>query len=429
MRRAMALLLVFLVLSSLAAYTARALLFNLAYVVGLTLTLSFIWALSNILWVRIDRDTVTRRTQVGEHVEERFVVRNTGLLPKLWLEVRDQSELPGHRAGQVLSGIPPRHERGWVTRTLCRKRGRYRLGPISLAAGDPFGLFRFRRRFPEIRHLVVLPATFELPRLQIPAGRLTGGDALHRRTHYVTPSAAGIRDYVPGDSYNRIHWPSTARRGRLIVKEFELDPAADVWIVLDLQSDVHAEAPEFGLAVNGEPAILHLGEPTLHIVPTTEEYTVTVAASLAQHFLGRNRSVGLVAYGQHREVVQADRGLRQLTRLLECLAVLRAEGSVALHEILATEYTQFGRGTTVMVVTPSPDERWVEALRPLRDRGVRPAAVVIDPASFDARYAGARVPPANLLAAGLPTFVVRQGDDLSEVLCYSRKRDHGNSRA
>jgi uncharacterized protein (DUF58 family) len=49
---------------------------------------------------------------------------------------------------------------------------------------------------------------------------------------------ASVRDYAPGDSFNRIHWPSTARTGQLIVKEFELDPMADIWLFLDLEKRV-----------------------------------------------------------------------------------------------------------------------------------------------------------------------------------------------
>ncbi len=425
MRRVWTLLVVLFAISALAMYTGRSLLYNLAYVVGLTLLLSFLWAWSNIHWVELRRTTVTQRTQVGQHAEERFVVRNSGFLPKLWLEVRDESELPGHNPSQVISGIPPRHERGWVVKTICRQRGRFRLGPVRISSGDPFGLFRFHRLLPETSHLVVFPATFELSRLALPLGRLTGGDALRRRTHYVTPSVAGIRDYVPGDSFNRIHWPSTARKASLIVKEFELDPAADVWIVLDLNEDVQAEAPSLMTVPRHEPAVLHLHESEPEIVPTTEEYGITIAASLAQHFLARHRSVGLVAYGQHREVVQADRGLRQLTRLLESLAVLRAEGTVPLHQVLVTEYAHFGRGTTVVVVSPSPDERWVQALRPLRDRGIRPVVVMVEPASFDARLAGASVPPASLLMGGVPCYLVRQGDSLAQALSY---RDYSAGR-
>src|SRR5260370_11248838 len=87
--------------------------------------------------------------------------------------------------------------------------------------------------------------TLELPAFTLPLGPMPGGEALRRGAHYVTANAAGVRDYSPGDSFNRIHWRSTARRDRLIVKEFELDPLSDIWVFLDGDRGVQAsEKPE-----------------------------------------------------------------------------------------------------------------------------------------------------------------------------------------
>ena len=88
--------------------------------------------------------------------------------------------------------------------------------------------------------MIVYPATIELPAFAQPLGQLPGGEVMRRRTHYVTTNVAGVREYAPGDSFNRIHWPLTARAGRLIVKEFELDPTADIWLFLDMQQEVPA---------------------------------------------------------------------------------------------------------------------------------------------------------------------------------------------
>ena len=60
----------------------------------------------------------------------------------------------------------------------------------------------------------------------------------------VTPQAAGVRDYAPGDALRRIHWPTSARRDRLMTKEFDQDPQADVWIFLDAYAPVHYRVPE-----------------------------------------------------------------------------------------------------------------------------------------------------------------------------------------
>ena len=52
--------------------------------------------------------------------------------------------------------------------------------------------------------MLVYPATLDLPGFMPPMGMLPGGDAMRRRTHYITPNVSTVRDYVPGDSFNRI---------------------------------------------------------------------------------------------------------------------------------------------------------------------------------------------------------------------------------
>lgn len=416
MHRSGFLFLLLVVLTIIAAQTGRRLLFTLVYLLGATLIFSFLWAWSNLRWVALTRITQSKRVQVGRLAEERFIIRNTGFLPKLWLEMRDFSELPGYRASRVVNSLPGKRARGWAVKSTARKRGRFRLGPMRLISGDPFGLFKLVRDIPQTSSIVVYPATFPIPRFAPPVGQLHGGESLRRRIHHVTPNVAGVREYAPGDSFSRMHWPSVARHARLIVKEFEEDPTANIWIVLDMDQDVQAEAPGAAVDHGREPALLWLNEPQPVIEPTTEEYAVTVAASLGEHFLQQNRAVGLIAHGVEREVVQPDRGLRQLTKLLESLAVLQARGTLSLEHVLALEEAFFTRGTTVVVVTASPWPVWVHGLRALRRRGIRPIAVLVDAHSFDRRAPTIASAESALAVAGIPAYVVRQGDALGEAL-------------
>jgi len=178
----------------------------------------------------------------------------------------------------------------------------------------------------------------------------------------VTTNVAGVREYVPGDSFNRIHWPSTARTGRLIVKEFELDPTADIWLFLDMQREVQVGSAWETVPAREGPALLWKEQPRLELDPTTEEYGVTIAASLARHFIRLDRAIGLIAYGQHRQMAQADRGDRQLTKLLETLAVIKARGRIPIGDVVAVETSHFSRDTTAVVVTPSTDEGLADML-------------------------------------------------------------------
>lgn len=394
--------------------TGRALFYHLAYLfIGLIL-LSFLWAWVGIGWVHLRRQTRARRTQVGRPLEERFVVRNASFFPKLWLEVHDESDLPGHLASYVVNALPARHERAWTIRTICLERGRFTLGPITLYSGDPLGLFQLKRSLKPTSNVVVYPITVDIPTFQLPVGLLPGGDALRRRTHYITTNASSVRDYVPGDSFSRIHWRSTARRDRLIVKEFELDPLSDVWIFLDMCQDAHAALPFEKPKWTVDRPFWEQPEQ-IELPPSTEEYGVAAAASLAQHFLRRDRALGLISYGQRREVIQADRGERQLTKALETLAVLHAVGEVPLHEVIRAEAQPLPRGTTVVIVTPSSDIRWVLEARQMERAGLRLVAVVIDAATFGGKK-GAEEWAAQLSSAGTMTYLVRCDDSLERVL-------------
>jgi len=406
---------ILLVLTAFAAFaTGHPVFSQLSYVLLTAILLSFIWTWFNLRWVRLERAVRSRRAQVGRIAEEKFTLVNRGLLPKLWLEVRDETDLLGYHAGRVVPVLSGRGQVSWTARTVCQRRGTFTLGPTTLLSRDPFGLVRMTRTLVGGDTLVVYPATVDLLSFTPPMGRLPGGDALRRRTHYVTTNVAGVREYYPGDSFNRIHWPSTARHERLIVKEFELDPSADIWLFLDMQRDVQVGAP---LPAAEAPPVLTLwaARPTFRLDPTTEEYGVTIAASLARHFIAQDKAVGLVAYGQRREIITTDRGERQLNKILEALAIVRAEGRASLAEVIATEEPRLGRHITVIVITPSPWTQWVGVLRDVERRGSRAMAVVLDASTFGPAR-GAQEVLAALVMSGIPAYRVGCDDKIEVAL-------------
>jgi uncharacterized protein (DUF58 family) len=432
--------------------TGRQLLYNLWYLLTSLLIFSYLWAWSGVRWVEVERHTRAARSQVGKVVEERVVVKNRGRIPKLWLEVRDHSTLPNHQASRVISPLGSQKMYARTIKTRCLQRGRFTLGPLTLVSGDPFGLFKIYRHLAEPREstLIVYPATVDVPSFAPLVGFLPGGDTVHRRTPYVTTNVSGVRDYVPGDSFNRIHWPSSARTGRLISKEFELDPTADVWLFLDLERAAQAELVWISPATQSEaPLPWESAEPDLLLdpdhaarvesfwakltgrsqaplpwdfagsrlilMPSTVEYGATIAASLAKHFIARDRAVGFIAYSHHREVIPADRGERQLTKILETLAVLRAEGYIPLAEIVAAEGAHLRRNTTAIIITSTDLNDWIAAARAISQRGVKVIAVLLASRSFGHPQGNDHMIP-ELSMSGIATYLVREGDDLTEAL-------------
>jgi uncharacterized protein (DUF58 family) len=365
---------------------------RIAYLVLLGVPLAYVWSKLNLAGIEVEPDRHLDRLQEGGLFEERITVRNRSWFGKIWLEVDDRSEMPGHSARRVIA-IAPKSAKTWRVRSTITRRGVYSVGPVEVTTGDPFGLFRHTRSFGRAQNVLVYPRAVELANFNVPPASLPGEGRFRRRTHHVTPNASGVRPYEFGDSFNRIHWPSTVRTGDLMVKLFELDPASDVWIIFDLQRDVHAG--------DGDES--------------TEEYGVRIAASVARYFLTANRSVGFMSYGRAFDVIEADRGIQQYTRILESLAMARAWGDVPLGDLLSNEARRFGRHTTVIVVTPSMDERWVVGLGSLQGRGVKVAAIVLEASTFGGAT-GVLDVIASLAAADVFTYLVKRSDDLTATL-------------
>lgn len=379
---------------------------HLAVALLVILLVTWTWSRLSLGGIGVARRTMSDRAQVGQTMRETLAIRNASRLGKPWVELRDRSTLPGHDPGRVVS-VPGRSAVEWDAQTICVRRGRYHLGPLEIRSGDPLGIFSNRLEFPESPEVIVYPAVVDLREAGIPEGALSGGSALERRTPHVTSNVAGVRDYVAGDAFNRIAWSATARLGHLMVKEFDLDPTADVWIVLDLHRAAHSPATR---PVNWSPD--DRGNwPAEAWLDSTEEYAVTVAASLAQRFLREGRNVGLIASGAHLETIPADRSDRQLVKILESMAVVRADGELPLPELLAAEGRRFGRHDFLTVVTASLDERWVAALAEIAQRGVRASAVLIEPGTFGPN-ASSLLTVSALAAAGLPAHLVKYGEPI-----------------
>src|SRR6266700_1170842 len=354
-----------IVLAFLAVSSGWRVLYLLTYVLLTLFILSWFWTRYSLRKMVFRRTASVGRVQVGETFDERLMLDNISVMPKLWVQIADGSTLPGHRAGYVAS-MGGRKRATWRARTVCKQRGRFLLGPVTATSGDPFGLFHRRITLTQPKDLLVLPCVLPISDFVLFTGGLPGRGRGSKRALHSTTNASNIRDYTVGDALNRIHWRSTAHYNTLMVKEFDLDPAMDGWIFLDLN--------EFVQAGEGEDS--------------TVEYGVTIAATIATYLLRQDLSLGMIVNGAHREFLSLDRGERQIERVLEMFAV---------------------------VITPSTSRDWHDSLRHLQRRGVQVAVVGLDAASFEDRPIDEDT-LALLEGAGIPVLRVKCKASLTEAL-------------
>jgi uncharacterized protein (DUF58 family) len=411
----LALLVISIVAANFPGVNETPLYYRLTYVWAALIIISWLWTLLSLRWINIIRTARTRRHQVGQIFEERFEVANNSLLARLLVEVRDESTLPGSAGSRVLTWIGGHQSKSYLAYTWLGSRGLFRLGPTMLASGDIFGLFRSTRIIMAETSLLVVPYMVTLVRFPASPGYLTGGRAQRRRTLEVTPYAAGVREYFPGDSLNRIHWPTTARRQRLMVKEFEQDPEADVWIIVDAHKAMHSGLTDERPVIKGEAAWLLARKMEVKLPSATIEYAVSVAASLANYFIRLGREVGLATVGQVTTIMQAERGERQMGKILETLALLQPEGSLPLLGLVSSQVNQLPRGSTVIMITPSTQNTVVFAANELAQRGMRPIVVLIDAASFGG-VKGSEELQIALMNQGITTYRICNNDNIKLIL-------------
>ena len=354
---------------------------------------------------------------VGDRLQVTYTLRNTSRVPKFWLEIHNPTSLPGGLPGRALS-LGALSERSWRIRAPLVRRGHFRIEPLQIQTGDPFGFFEASASVGQGVTLVVYPRLEPIPLWKLPASNLEGSHSSPERTLQTTPLATTVRPYAPGDSFNRIHWKTTARTGEIQVKEFDLEQTADAWIVLDLERGVHAGRGD----------------------ESTVEAAVRVAAAVADKAIAENRAVGMTVSGHRTVVLPADRGSRQHLKLMQLLAAVEADGSAPLVEVLVGSVGRLRRGMTAVVITPSTDPAWVKPVATLRSRGVGCVAVTLDGPAYErvaaaererveggavlevdeaaaqARAQRVRALRHTLAEYELPAFTVGPGRPLGEVL-------------
>jgi uncharacterized protein (DUF58 family) len=265
--------------------------------------------------------------------------------------------------------------------------------------GDPFGLFTSEMVVGRPTWIVVFPRVYPLPHWRLPPSPVDGSTPSRRRYEAATPLVSTVRPYVYGDAINRIHWLSSVRHGELIVKEFDLEQAADLWLLLDLQRAAHAGPSD----------------------SSSVETAVSAAASIAVRTLEENRAVGITVSSRRQQHLTPDRGTRVEQKILNLLANVQADGSQPLAEVVVSTLPQLRRGMTLCIVTGSTDREWVRALASLRRRGIGTMVVLLDRFSFAGRDDDESRAELGAVRHALAEYdvahhVLRAGDDLTSVL-------------
>jgi uncharacterized protein (DUF58 family) len=355
----------------------------------------------NRIRLDIHRHLSNPRVHAGSRVVVSIELANQGSVTAPFLLLEDA--LPpalGRSARMVVAGAPPGSRQTLSYSVMARHRGRYRLGPLSITISDPFGLARVRIQAMGTHDLLVYPLVEEL---ETWTGGLQGTGSGESATRYLYRSAAEfytMREYVTGDDLRRIHWPSVARTGQLMIRQDEATRRSIATLFLDNRAG--------SLGTSGSPGF---------------ERGVSVAASIGRQLLRAGFALTFSAL---------DRSSAPLsdTALLEILA---GQGTVRTHgisEALTRVRSAARSDASLAYVSAPPPAAEVAALARIGSGFGRKLAVFVypvDPATLspegraevENRASGAR---ATLQHAGWDVFVLPPDGRLADVWRFDRSR-------
>jgi len=282
---------------------------------------------------------------------------NHGPLPIYWLKVIERFPLQlttQNRSGVIM--LSPGEKKSWNIVLKGSKRGYYQPGPLNWECGDLLGFKEYSGLIEKSSFLIVYPRILALERLGLPS-RLPYGETSWPRPLYQDPvRMIGIREYIPGDRLNRIHWKATAHTGKLQVREFESTVTVETEIILNMG--------------RGDYGLDRLGART--------ELAVTAAASIAFYLTEKKQSFGLITNGvdplspEKKDFLFLNQGQGRghLQEVLELLARLGInEDEDACFSSIFNQQLQLAWGSTLILITAEDSPDLIEQALSLVRRG------------------------------------------------------------
>lgn len=354
----------------------------------------YLWAVNILKYLDVNRKLRYAAVQVGDELEETFLIKNQSWLPLIWIGVEDDSDFPGYSIG-VVRGVDSYGNAEWRVNQICTQRGVFTLGPWKWVTSDPFGIFSIQRRYTTAQTMIVYPPLALISNQLLPHGKQSGDlRPLNQPLVAESIQATQTRVYQPGDPLRRIHWKTTARKGSLYVKSFDPEAASRIWLVADFDPKVHNHP---------------LSKDDWQ--DSSEETMILLLSALAGQLLTEQRAVGFYAGVVPDRVVMPQRGLVHLWSILATLAPLHLTQKISFADTLIQAQKLVNTNDLIIAVTPSLDTSWVHNLAKI-GRGYPHSEAwvyVLDPESFG--LSGNASAVSSLAGSlGITTRIIVKGD-------------------
>jgi uncharacterized protein (DUF58 family) len=353
---------------------------NTLYVIIIYLVMAFIYALFVLDHISIERKFRNRRWHVSDRFDEEITVTNRSILPVFWMEICDKSGIrrkPYHH----IAGVFKRHgKHTFQSTSILERRGKVMLGPIEISTSDPMACFTVSKPVPMNGAIIVRPyrvdlATGKIRKMDTESGRMARFTLQHSDI-----ISSSVRPYMEGDPLNRIHWATTARRGKIHSRHQDLSIEQTMWILLDCQSSAHIALEGSALSESNGEGVM---ETNFRLPRDTFETAVSIACSIADSWLRKGIAVGMALNQQPEYLLNPGHGTRQITEIIETLTYVKASSPYPVSQMLRNLSGRINSGQVCYLVTTNPSADLIQACHEALNRRIDLRIVTINKLGYE----------------------------------------------
>ena len=223
------------------------------------------------------RTVTPQLVSAGQPARVTLTLTNEGRTPSGVLLLEDHVPyVLGTRPRFVVDGVGHGWRRQVSYQVRSDVRGRFEIGPMTVRVSDAFGLVELGRAFRTTVPLIVTPRIVPLPAIPLGGGWTGSGDNRPRAFAFGSAEDVTVREYRQGDDLRRVHWPSSARTGDLMVRREEQPWQSRATLLVDNRLLVHRGQ---GIASSLEAAVSAAASIAVHKVRKSNSARVATKAA------------------------------------------------------------------------------------------------------------------------------------------------------
>lgn len=332
--------------------------------------------------INYKREISKNVVEINEEFEIMSILENKKILPVTFIQIIEKFPLTlNFKAKAVVEitanyilhtstmKIMPNQRIKRKYKVFCKHRGRYIFRDVTLIGGDLLGLNTVEKNIEYSQEIVVLPSVVDLGKEIMPYGDYNGDYSVKRWIIDDPILTIGLREYTGSESYRAIHWPSSLRCGRLMVKKFDYTTENTVMVLLNIEC-----SKPFYTAINQEKV----------------EKCISIARTIIEQFEEAAIPYSLITNSQYCGVTlgstieKVGYGSIHYNNTIENLGRIDISACMGFEEMLFKLTNNIGNYTTFLIITPSILEPYIEPINILSSKIMK--AIIISLKDINIEY-------------------------------------------